>query len=357
MSEPARNQPGEIYARSPLPLGNGTFAPDGRLIVSHHPMWKTPSRVSIFTGPDTLEPFPDQSWNTPRNGCDDWLDAVLGLRADRRGRIWLLDMGTRSGTTPKFVVWDYHAEEPVRLLRLPSGVLTEHSEPNDFVIDERRQMIYIADESAGNGGDGTDAAIIIVNMRTGQVRRRLAGQPGIFALDRPIVFEGGELIRTGEDGRRAPMRVGVDGIALDAEGEWLYYGPLTGDAIWRLRPDDLLDDSLDDDALQERAERWAERPVSGGMWLDTDGSLYLTEVEAASIGRIAREDRTYRRILTREDLRWPDDVIKGPDGAFYVITSQLGAAPPLRGERRGPDYPFLVVRFRPDEVAGSGSGS
>ena len=78
---------GELYAQSPIPLGNGTFTLDGRLVVSHHPMYETPERVSVFTGPPTLAPFPDEAWNTPREGSDDWLDAVLGLSTDARGHV------------------------------------------------------------------------------------------------------------------------------------------------------------------------------------------------------------------------------------------------------------------------------
>ena len=78
---------GELYAQSPVPLGNGTFSPDGRLVVSHHPMCETPVRVSVFTGQPTLAPFPDEAWNTSREGSDDWLDAVPGQRTDARGHV------------------------------------------------------------------------------------------------------------------------------------------------------------------------------------------------------------------------------------------------------------------------------
>ena len=78
---------GELYAQSPIPLGNGTFTPDGCLVVSHHPMYETPERVSVFTGPLTLASFPNEAWNTPRGGSDDWLDAVLGLRTGARSQV------------------------------------------------------------------------------------------------------------------------------------------------------------------------------------------------------------------------------------------------------------------------------
>ncbi|MDQ3560092.1 MAG: hypothetical protein M3453_13105, partial [Pseudomonadota bacterium] len=105
-AEPAAmSTPVEIAARLPVPLGNVTITPDGRTVVSHHPMFETAARVSEVTSPTTLKPFPNEAWNTPRSGAEDYLDGVLGLRSDSEGTVWMLDMGTRTGITPKLVAW------------------------------------------------------------------------------------------------------------------------------------------------------------------------------------------------------------------------------------------------------------
>lgn len=337
----------EIYARSDVPLANGTFTPGGRLVVSHHPAYETLERVSIFSNENRLERFPNERWNDPTSPPAERLDAVQGLRTDSRGRVWLLDMGTRSGIPAKFVVWNPTNNELERLIELPASALTPHSEPNDFVIDERTGFLYIADEGAGNGGDGSDAALIVVNAQSGEARRRLQGRPGIHAEESPLLLGGRELLRSSGEGKAEPFRVGVDGIALDHAGEWLYYGPLTGAAMWRVRTRDLLNDTLSDGELQSRVERYADRPNSGGMWMDARGDLYITEVAGRSIGRIPRGGGKYERVLTSGDLYWPDDVIPGPGGALYVIVSQLPAAPGFEGGRSDPELPFVVVRFKP----------
>jgi hypothetical protein len=46
-----------------------------------------------------------------------------------------------------------------------------------------------------------------------------------------------------------PVRIGVDSITLDERGEWLYYGPFTGDRLYRIRTRDLNDATLAPDAL------------------------------------------------------------------------------------------------------------
>ncbi len=133
-------------------------------------------------------------------------------------------MGSRSGITPKFVVWDCATDTLAQIIRLPLSVLNEVSEPNDSVIDERHGVVYIADEGAGNGGDGSRGALIVVDLKTGRARRRLEGRPGAVAEDRPIVMEGREVTEDVGSGERHALRVGVDGIALDHKREWVYYG-------------------------------------------------------------------------------------------------------------------------------------
>ena len=341
-----------VYARSPVPLGNGAFTADGRLVVSHHPMYGTPHRVSVFDADGDLSPFPDLSWNTPRADSDAWLDAVLGLHDDSQGRVWLMDMGTRSGVQPKMVVWDTRADALWKVIPLPPEVVNLHSEPNDFVYDEARGRIYIADEGAGNGGDGTTAALIVLDVETGAARRRLQGRAGVSSEPHPLRIAGQVVERHDAAGGPKPIRVGVDGIAMDDAGEWLYLSPLNGYTLWRLRVDDLLDPALDDDALAGLLERYADKPNSGGMWMDRDDNIYVTEIEASAVGRISARDRSYSRVATGRDMFWPDGLMPGPDGALYLVVTQLPRSPVLSGRGDRSHKPFKVFRLPLGRIGG-----
>ena len=338
--------PATVYATTDTPLGNGAFTADGRLVVSHHPMYLTPHRVSVFKRDGSLEPFPNLKWNTPEGDPLGWLDAVLGLHDDSQGRIWLADMGTRSKVQPKVVVWDTKADALWRVIPIPREVLTEFSEPNDFVVDEARGQIYIADEGAGGGGDGSRAALIVIDIATGKARRRLETYDGIKAGQQPLMINGHVIAHNGSDGSHAAMKVGVDGIAMDAAGTWLYLSPLNGRILWRLRVDDLLDPALDDRALAARLERYADKPNSGGMCMTADGDIYMTVIEANAIGRIS-PDRRYDEPVKRDDMFWPDGIMAGPDGALYVVDTQLPRSPPLARPGVKPELPFKVFRFEP----------
>ena len=338
-----------VYATSDTPLGNGAFTADGRLVVSHHPMYGTPHRVSVFAADGSLSPFPNLRWNTPEGDPSRWLDAVLGLRDDRHGRIWLADMGTRSGSPPKFVVWDTVADALYRVIPIPPAALTHFSEPNDFVIDAARGKLYIADEGAGGGGDGSRAALIVLDLETGEARRRLEGYDGIRAEGGPLMIDGRVVERNNPDGSRTPLHVGVDGIAMDGAGEWLYLSPLNGRSLWRLRVADLLDPALDDPALAARLERYADKPNSGGIWIDRNDDIYLTVIEANAVGRICGADRSYDEPVVRDDMFWPDGLMQGPDGALYVVVTQLPRSPALAAPGEHPVLPFKVFRFEPEQ--------
>lgn len=334
-----------IYATSDTPLGNGAFTADGRLVVSHHPMYATPHRVSIFNADGSLSPWPNLAWNTPGDDPTAYLDAVLGLHDDSQGRIWLADMGTRSGVPAKFVVWDSVNDRLWRVIPIPLGTLTPYSEPNDFVVDEARGKVYIADEGAGGGGNGSRAALIVVDIATGAATRRLEGCVGIAAERRRLVIDGKVIAHRG-NGVDQPMRVGVDGIAMDARGEWLYLSPLNGHRLWRLRVTDLLDPALDDGTLAKRMHRFAAKPNSGGMAFDAAGNLYLTVIESNAIGRVTTHGR-YDEPVVRKDMFWPDGIMSGPDGAMYVVCTQLPRSPALARRGETPEMPFKVFRFQP----------
>lgn len=334
----------EIVARLPEAVGNVTFTPEGRMVFSHHPFFEPAIRAAELAVDGTSTPFPNRAWNTPREDSDEYLDSVLGVRGDEDGVVWMLDMGTRTGITPKLVGWDTREDRLAQIVRIPAPASIEVSQHNDFVVDGVHGVFYLADEAIAHGGDGSRGALVVVDRATGTARRVLEGHVSTRAEPTPIVAEGRPLL-VERDGASVPLLVGADGIAADAAFEWLYYGPLNGGWVYRVRTADLRDASLDDAALGARVERYAEKPNNGGMSIDEEGNLYLTEVGAHVVGVIPASDRRYRAIASHPELVWPDGVSFGPDGFLYVSAAQVNRA--FAGAPAPPQAPFLVFRFRP----------
>ena len=289
--------PSEIVARLPQSVGNIAFTPDNQLIFSHHPFYAPDIRVARLTSPTTFEPFPSLEWNTPRKGSDQYLDNVLGLRSDENGIVWIIDMGFRTHITPKLVGWNTRSNKLERIYYMPEPATRPGSQPQDIVIDHKNRKFYIADEDIGPGGDGSHAAIIVIDMDTGRIRRVLEGDKSTIPENVPITVDGKDLTVPGKDGKPVIIKVGCDGITMDAKAEWVYFAPLNGRALYRIRVSDLNDESLSAAQLGGKVERYSDKPNNGGLSIDYDGNIYLTAVESKSVGVITT-DRKYHTITS-----------------------------------------------------------
>lgn len=337
----------ELFAELPISVGNITFTPTSDVIFSHHPFFDPEIRVARLDAAWTgFTPFPNADWNTPKTGTDHYLDSVLGLRGDGAGIVWMLDMGTRSGVTPKLVGWNTNTDSLERIYYIPPPATVPSSQHNDFTIDEKRRQIIIADEGVGPGGDGTTAALVVIDMKTGMTRRLLQGHESCLPEPVSVIVGGRELTVEGAAGT-VPLRIGADGLVADLEFEWLYFGPLSGGWIYRVRLDDIADPGLEDAELARRVEKYAEKPNNGGLGIDREGNLYLTAVETTAVGIIPADTRAYADYAAHKDLIWPDGVSYAPDGYMYVSAAQVSEAAAFNGGKARNMPPYRIFRFPP----------
>lgn len=103
--------------------------------------------------------------------------------------------------------------------------------------------------------------MVVVDMDTGSVRRLLQGHVSTLPEDRPITVDGKILTVPGKDGKAVVIKVGADGIAAGKNFEWLYFGPLKGTTLYRVRIADLNNQALSDTDLGARPQdRVAVKP-------------------------------------------------------------------------------------------------
>lgn len=101
-----------------------------------------------------------------------------------------MEMGTRPGVQSEVVVWDTRADALWKVIPFPPEVLNLHSEPHDVVYDEAHNRLYLADEGAGNGGDGFTVAPIVVEVDSGPAWRRLQGLAGVSSPPHALWIRG-----------------------------------------------------------------------------------------------------------------------------------------------------------------------
>jgi sugar lactone lactonase YvrE len=320
----------EVVAELAQGPGNITVTPDGQILVSLHQFYNHDIRVARLDDNAQLTPFAAAAN----------VNSVLGLQADTNGVVWLLDNAMRNGTERRLVGWHASGNRPVADIDL-SSVTTDSAFLNDLAVDPGRNTVYIADP-AGNA----DAAIIVVNTASGIARRVLEGHESVMAEDMDLVIDGMPVRIRAEDGTEIRPRVGINPIAIDKQGEWLYYGPMHGRSMYRVRTADLRNSELTAEELAARVERWADKPICDGISIDDAGNLYLGDLAGNAIGVIG-PDRNYRILIADPRLSWVDAFSFGPDGYLYTVANQLHRSSVLNGGEAATVPPYLILRFKP----------
>lgn len=332
----------EVVARLPAetPPGNIAVTEDGRVFLSLHQFFGARYRAVELMPDGSTRPFPNEAWATPPGERGVGLHNVLGLVADRRGVVWMLDASRGTERAGRLVGWDTRHDRLHKIVYLAPPLIPENAFLNDLAVDPAHDAVYIADTA---GPD--NAALVVVDLDTGEARRVLAGSRFTIPEDVPMVIDGRTITLGGE-----PARIGVNPITIDAASEWVYFGPMSGRSLYRVRTVDLLDPSLSEEALASRVERYGDKPICDGIAVDTAGNVYITDIGDNAIG-IVGGDGAYRKLYQGDQLSWPDGFAVGPDDWIYVVVNQLHRSPPLNNGENAAQMPFLVMRFKAEAPA------
>jgi sugar lactone lactonase YvrE len=250
-----------VTFNGPMPTGV-TVSSKGRIFINF-PRWGDEVEFTVAELKNGRPvPYPDAAFN--RLGKDrpaKCLVSVQSVVVDADDRLWLLDTGSvEFGSTlpggPKLVGVDLTTNKVFQTIRFPKDVALETTHLNDIRFDLRRGkggVAFITDSSP-KGPNG----MIVVDLATGQSRRRLHGQPSTKAAKNflPIV-EGRPLLNRPEGGKPTHMTIGADGIAISQDGKHLYHCPLTSRQLYRVRTDVLLDEWAGDEDVAKSVRIWA----------------------------------------------------------------------------------------------------
>ncbi|MEL6907239.1 MAG: L-dopachrome tautomerase-related protein, partial [Planctomycetota bacterium] len=238
-----------------MPPGNLAIAPGGRMFMSVHAFYGEPEEhvVELLEGGGT-RPYPSADWARPATAASGpGMNGVLGVRVDAEGVLWMLD-GQSAERPGRLLGWDTRAEQLFAEIVLSPPATTADSFLNDLAVDRRTGTVYVAD-SAG--------AVIFVDIASGSARRVLDGHVSTVPEDVDLVVAGRVLELGG-----APARVGINPITLDAGGDSLYFGPMSGTSLYRVDTSDLRDATLSAAELGSRVFRYGDKPLSDGSTVD-----------------------------------------------------------------------------------------
>jgi DNA-binding beta-propeller fold protein YncE len=269
------------------------------------------------------------------------------LRIDSQGVLWMLDMGG-NGRLPKLIGWDTTTETLVKEIEIRSPAYEPNSSMQDFVIDESRNQVIIADTAGGSEPWQFNPALVVVDLNTGESRRLLAGHPSVQAEAIDAIIEGEPLMITTnrETGEQIPSRWGVNGIAIDPTYEWVYYSPMSSTSVYRISTRDLTDISLSAEELGNRVERYGNKNIGDGLMVDTAGNVYNTDLQYNAIG-VTDAEGEYRLIRKDDELlNFTEGFEPAADGYVYVATNQAHKSIFFQPVDGGVP-PYYLLRFKP----------
>ena len=330
----------EIVARLSQPPGNVTVTGSGRIIMSQHQFYEPDYSVVERQGDGSLTPFPNKELNDRQSHSDLTLDSVLGIRTDVNGVVWMLDDGMRSGVTPKLVGWDTKADKLHRVIYLPAPIAPKDAFVNDFTVDSRHNRIFIVDPAGG-----ANAAFIVVDLDTGAARRVLEGHPSVVPEKVDLIIDGRPIQVKDATGHLVRPRIGVDPVTEDLQNEWVYFGPMHGSSLYRIKAADLADEGLDAKTLSQRVERYSAKPICDGISIDKDNNIYLGDLAENAIG-VIKPDRSYIRLAQSTELSWVDSLSFGPEGKLYAVVNQLHRSAALNGGEALSKPPYFLIEVK-----------
>jgi len=301
---------------------------------------------------NTETPYPNLSINNPPGGAinhtttppisanyANYLIGVQSVVLDPQDRLWILDTGRvldASGTLllaaeggPKLVCVDITTDSVVQTIVFPPTVAFPDSYINDVRFDLRpdlsgttgKGVAYITDSSS-EGRNG----LIIVDLGSGASWRHLDGIAEVRAERGFVPFVWGQPLYyiPGPDQPLTTVPLGSDGIALSADGEELFFGPVGGRGLYSVATARLRERGQASEVLaQSSVKNHGQRGVSDGFETDSNGFIYQGNMEQNQLNFFNPANGTISTVVRDPRISWIDTLSVASDGYLYFTDNQL----------------------------------
>jgi len=313
---------------SNTPPANIAVSKSGRIFMSTHLAYSPPHKIVELLDDGSYTPYPKTDFFPPLNG-------VLGAIVDKHDIFWFIDTIWGKDGMGRVIGWDTKKEELYKIFYIARPIVNDAYILNDMAVDRDNEAIYITETA-----DSTTSALLVLNLKTGLVRRVLNGSFATIPEDESIIIDGQTLTMQGKE-----ARVGVNPITIDVNNKWVYFSPMSGKTLYRVKTEDLNNQKLTDKALTDRVESYAKKPMGDGITIDANNNIYVSDLMNNAIGVIT-PDRKYK-ILHQDNtlLNWVEGFSTAGKAGIYATANQLHKSPAFNNVKPTPNK-FYILQFK-----------
>jgi len=315
------------------PIGNVAVSQQGRLFFTVHPESRPQGNKLLEWVHGAAIPYPSGTVQPHL------FNTVLGLVIDRQDRLWTIDHGNHGFGTARLLAFDLATGNIVHDHEFRPEIAPVGSLLQDLQISADGETVFVADGSLWR----KRPAIIVYDIATRDARRVLESHVSVSAQNylirnpsRDMSFLGGLVT----------LKTGVDGIALDAENEWLYFAAMNHGGLFRVPVRDLRNPVLAARQLESAVERYSDKPLSDGLSSDLSGNIYITDIEHGSVLLVDGNNELHT-VIKSGKIRWADGLSFGPDGWLYLADSALSEQILRTTDQITAAGPYSIFRFQP----------
>lgn len=296
--------------------------PKGRIFVNF-PRWTEDSPISVgeVKGGKVI-PYPDADWNSWRNARADEITpndhfvCVQSVVADGNGQLWVLDTGAPAMEAivkggPKLVQIDLATNTVKRVYPFDERVAPQGTYLNDIRFSPDGEWGYVTDSGRG--------AILVINLKSGEIRRLLDGVSSTQAEKGVLVHIGGKPLRR-PDGK-APS-FAADGLTLSPNGSTLFWQAISAYTLQSVPTAALRDPAMTTERLEDEVRPAGGTVIADGLWTSRKGQFFVTSPEDNAVKLRTAEGKLVD-VVKDKRLNWPDSMAEGPDGAIFVTASAI----------------------------------
>lgn len=337
-TEPAIAESGlEKLVALDFPPGNVAVSADNRIFFAYHPFAKTErfSDATLFELVDgNPRPFPDGDTQARLQG-------VFGMTVDSQNRLWAIESAGLDFDHSRLLAFDLSTNRLVFEHAFPEG---EARFAQDLRISPDGRTVFIADTGLFKF---TDPGLIVFDIESRSYRTLLKDDPSARPQDWVTQsINGPHRLGFG----LVSFIVGLDGLALSADGQQLYFAAMNHDTMYQVPTEALLDPGLNSAQLSAMTVPVGRKPLSDGIALDPAGNILITDIEHGGIARMTPAGKL-QTLIKSPTVIWADGVAMAPDGkviftdsAIPAYIDQLARPPSLAKLTAG--RPYYLYRFQ-----------